>query len=697
MSNWRETILKNFIPNVSKLTLVADPDGLLTEERLSLELRDRGFDLIEYSDAIEFRYAYESRYRSIWDQGIHTDLVVILRLQDTELLSLPYDLIQAGRKLFFNLGDLFENLSYPVLEKLDRSLLDLLFEACHKYPVERMGDNGTKDFILKHVYGIGTELILNDVDLLKTLLRLHYSQINMPEFFSDRLVDILSKHSKFQDWDLNKIVPDANSFFAFLQERWPIFIQHLSRTGNLSNVGGLSKAGASKKAEPIKEDSSEYNLNEHVAYNLQYHGPTLIPFDHQDIRVYIDNLFTEEKMMPVQYGRDSNGAIDPKSWVCIGIREKECHDNQNNTEKFISKRFDLIQNSFPTAEFRYSDWINFALKWAQLSSMVHLADNNTLNSQLLKMSQKINGIFTVWLIKNYYSLINLPPTNPVMLHHIPRRMARYLEESKKRSIALIVVDGLALDQWFSIKRILQEHENHLIMKESGVFAWIPTLTSVSRQSIFSGKTPNYFPSSIKSTNSEGKLWNQFWESNGLTRFEIAYQRGLSDGNVEHIMDEVIHPGKTKVVGLVVDKVDKIMHGMQLGSAGMHNQIEQWCRKGFFISLITYLLDSGYDVWMTSDHGNIECEGKGRPSEGVIAETRGERVRVYPTAELRNQVADKFSFAHEWNPIGLPPEYFPLVTGGREAFIHHGNTIVGHGGISIEEVIVPLVNFKRGAR
>ena len=32
MANWRDTILKNFKPKISRLTLVADPDGLLTEE-----------------------------------------------------------------------------------------------------------------------------------------------------------------------------------------------------------------------------------------------------------------------------------------------------------------------------------------------------------------------------------------------------------------------------------------------------------------------------------------------------------------------------------------------------------------------------------------------------------------------------------------------------------------------------------------
>lgn len=93
MSSWRDAILNDFVPNVSKLTLVADPDCLMTEEKLALELRGRGFDLIEFSDPIEFRYVYESKYRSIWDRGEHIDLVVVLRLQDAELESLPYDLL----------------------------------------------------------------------------------------------------------------------------------------------------------------------------------------------------------------------------------------------------------------------------------------------------------------------------------------------------------------------------------------------------------------------------------------------------------------------------------------------------------------------------------------------------------------------------------------------------------------------------
>ena len=664
MSSWRDAILNDFVPNVSKLTLVADPDCLLTEEKLALELRGRGFDLIEFSDPVEFRYAYESKYRSIWDRGEHTDLVVVLRLQNAELESLPYDLLQAGRKLSFNLGDLFPNLSYPVIEKLDRSLLDSLFEAQRKSPPDRMGDNATKDFILRHVFGIAAELIGGEVELLRALLRLHYGKLQIPLMLAERLIQVLKGHDGFKAWPLSEIVPDDEAFFAFLQERWPLF---LSRLGS---------------AHQVREDSPEYGL--------KYPGPDRLPFDHQDIKVYIDNLFLEGKLTPVE----AKGIeVDAGSWVRSGIATSGVDDD----ELRISRLFGLVEKELPTAEARYSDWTAFALKWAELSSLVHCGNSTEYQTRLREIGDALNTTFAAWLADHYSSLINLPPTNPAMLHHVPRRLARDIEDSGSSRAALIVVDGLALDQWVTIRQLLQKQDANLVMRESATFAWIPTLTSVSRQSIFSGKPPLYFPSSINSTNSEEKLWKQFWEGHGLSRLDVAYQRGLGDGDAAGVLDSAIHPGKTKVVGLVVDKVDKIMHGMQLGSAGMHNQIKQWCHAGFLSAMAGQLLDYGYEVWLTADHGNIQCEGKGRPSEGVIAETRGERVRVYPTPELRAQVAGAFPFAHEWQPVGLPADYFPLVAGGRDAFVNPGDAIVGHGGVAIEEVIVPLVKFERRTR
>jgi hypothetical protein len=473
MSSWRDAILNDFVPNVSKLTLVADPDCLLTEEKLALELRGRGFDLIEFSDPVEFRYAYESRYRAMWDRGVHTDLVVTLRLQDAELESLPYDLLQAGRKLSFNLGQLFPNLSYPVVEQLDRSLLDTLFEAQQKSAPDRMGDNATKDFILRHVYGIAAELITNDVELLRALLRLHYGRVQIPAVLADRLTAVLGSVTSFKTWPLTEIIPDDEAFFAFIQERWPIFLAEFSNAGR------------------VREDSP--------VYELSYPGPSHLPFDHQDIWVYIDNLFLEGSLNPIAV---PNVEVDAGSWVRSGIAKNDATDDQSRIERL----FELIEQAQLTSEARYSDWIAFAQKWAELSALVHCGGSAEHQKQLSDIANSVNGAFVDWLKEHYSSLVNMPPTSPAMLHHVPRRLARDVEDLPGSRVALIVVDGLALDQWVTIRHILHEQDAGLIMRESATFAWIPTLTSVSRQAIFSGKSPLYFPASINSTNSEEKLW-----------------------------------------------------------------------------------------------------------------------------------------------------------------------------------------------
>ena len=152
MSSWRDQILREFTPKVARLTLVADPDGLLLEEGVLEGIRERGFELIPFEDHVAFRYAYETKFRSRWDKGKQTDLVVALRSGASDLGSLPYDLLQAGRRLSFNLGEIFPNLSYPVIAALDRGDLEALFDAQKRHALGVLGDNATKEFALRHVF-----------------------------------------------------------------------------------------------------------------------------------------------------------------------------------------------------------------------------------------------------------------------------------------------------------------------------------------------------------------------------------------------------------------------------------------------------------------------------------------------------------------------------------------------------------------
>ena len=666
MGDWRNSILKEFPIEPFDLTVVLDPDGLLTEERLSIEIQSRKYHLIDFNDSIEFRFAYESNYRQFDSQQKEAKPSIVVRLQDSDSDRLPYDLIQRGRKLSFSLGDLFPDLSYPVIEKLEKIHLDDLFNAQIDYSPGRLGDYATKDFILRHVFRIASELINDEKDLLRMLLRTHYNDLQLPDILTDHLLNFLCKNKKLSLWPLDKIIHDKDYFYTFLQERWPFYLKDR------------------KIAEDVREASPKYGL--------RFDGPENLPFEHEDIRVYIDNLFVEQKLKPISVRLSDSGSelIKKESWIGSGILGSESSDDSDRIKKLI----DLIDNNKPLEDSRFTEWLSFALKWAELSALVFTNSDNSFDERYNCLGNDINEIFLNWLSLHYSSLMTLPPTIPAMLHQVSRRLARNVEESGNSKIVLLVVDGLSLNQWVSIRNIINDQIEGIVFKESSTFAWIPTLTSVSRQSIFSGSAPQFFPNSINSTNSEAKLWSVFWEKHQFSKQEVSYCRGLGDGDPIDALEEVFNPGYTKILGLVIDKVDKIMHGMQLGSGGMHSQIKQWCEQEYLSKLLKYLLDNNFQVWLTSDHGNIECSGVGNPLEGSIAKSRGERARVYPSPELRVKMKNENQDSFEWQPIGLPSNYFPLLANNRSAFVKKGSNLVGHGGASIEEVIVPLIKIER---
>jgi len=476
-----------------------------------------------------------------------------------DLSILPYDLLQAGRKLSFNLGDVFPNLSYPVLEALDRAYLDPLYRTQLQHRPDTLGDSATKDFVLLHVFEIAPELIRRPQDLIKVLLRRHFRNQRIPTILDECLIQVLRQNELFKDWPLEQIVPLRHAFFAFLQERWPAFLDRLTMTMS-------EKAGEGE-----------------VSYGLEFDGPLEIPFDHDDVRVYIDNLFLEGLLHPVahQYADKLSS-----TWVSAGLKLDPESDHLRRLDGLIKN----IDASLPSSEARHHEWLTFAHKWAVLNVMLSDVSETSHPETLQRIKdtkQKIDDSFFSWVQQHFAGLYNQPPVPPVMLHHIPRAMARQMEKSRQKKIALIVIDGLSLDQWVVLREVLGEQRPGLQFREDAVFAWIPTITSVSRQALFAGKLPLYFPARINTTAKESSLWVQFWLDQGFTQAQVAFSKGLGNGTIDELKELLENP-QVCVAGLVVDKVDKIMHGMELGTAGMHNQVRQWTLQGFMSDLIDLL-------------------------------------------------------------------------------------------------------------
>ncbi len=662
MTDWREAVLQEFPPGAARLTLVADPDGLVTEEGVIQRIRERGYDLLLFDDSVSVRFAYELKYRLKWDRGEPADLVIALQSPANELHRLPYDLQHKGRNLSFSLGQLFPNLSCPVVATLDKSDLDAVFQAQREHNPGTLGDNATKDFLLLHIYGEAPQLVKDDVDLLGLLLRRHYRAQTPPPLLDERFIQLLRQGGRFKDWPLEILVHDRASFFLFLQERWPLFVER---------AAGGPRTNHSDQAFAIS-------------------GPSELPLNHEDVRVYIDNLFLDGLLRPVAFEKSD---LLRDKWITVGIRTDPVADASRHLERLLAS----VAQTIPVADARHQDWLLFAAKWAQLVVLRYgprLSERPDLNEKILQAEQTVDEQFTEWLRKRYAGLHNQPWEPPLMVHHIPRALAAYQQDAAQKKVALIIVDGLSLDQWIVLRDEMLKREPPFEFRERSAFGWIPTLTSISRQAIFAGEPPLYFPNSIGTTGKEPLHWARFWAEHGFGAAEVAYVKGL--GNIEDggVVDRVTSDARVRVLGLVVDTVDRILHGMELGTGGMHNQVRQWATEGFVRSLIDMLLDRHFRVFLSSDHGNIETAGCGRAAEGCMAEIKGQRVRVYPEVALRSQVKARFPDAVEWPLIGLPDDYLPLLAPCRSAFMPVGERSVSHGGMSLEEVIVPFVEVRK---
>jgi hypothetical protein len=344
-NSWRDHILQAFAPQDARLTLVADPDGLLVEEGILQEIQVRGYALLTFDDPVAFRFTYEVHYRTRWNHNESTEQGLILRTGAENLHFLPYDLLQAGRHLTFTLGDLFPNLSSPVVAALGRSDFDALYRAQHQHHPDKLGDNATKDFVLRYVFDMVPELIKEPGDLLRVLLRRHYRAQPVHALLDERFLQILPQYGRFQEWPLERIVPDREAFFSFLQERWPHFVRRWLRQHDQSQGEGTILELA---ADPA----------------LVYIGPTDLPFDHADVRVYIDNLFLEGYLKPfptVDHGLRLEHSDLPE-WLTVGLRRDPETDHLRRVQVLLAS----IAAAIPSAEARHHDWLAFAHRWAEL-------------------------------------------------------------------------------------------------------------------------------------------------------------------------------------------------------------------------------------------------------------------------------------------------------------------------------------------
>lgn len=341
---------------------------------------------------------------------------------------------------------------------------------------------------------------------------------------------------------------------------------------------------------------------------------------------------------------------------------------KDNVREYVKQRIKDVAVLAEKAQ-NYKDWIKVAEAKSEID-VFSAAYGIGMNAEFVQEP------FLRFIFKSFGKLsgkITSDRETPVLV----KGAMDYMHDHSDKFV-IIVMDGMSEFDW----TILSRSFGDIKYEQSAAFAIIPTITSLSRQSLVSGKYPRQLLSPW-STSKEGKEFTDCVMSFGLRKEQVEYHRGY-DADF----------GPTIRCGcVIINDIDDMVHGQQQGRSGMYRDVEYLSSTGKLATLVRKLLSKGFDIYISADHGNTPCVGQGRLMKlGVETETKSHRMLVLKRFADKEKMKKQYDMI-EYPKFFLDKQYDYLICNIGKSFDAKGDKVMTHGGITVDEVIVPFIKIK----
>lgn len=336
---------------------------------------------------------------------------------------------------------------------------------------------------------------------------------------------------------------------------------------------------------------------------------------------------------------------------------------QKNVELYLKELYNCALNQSKSVE-DYNVWFDLAEKKAQIDVIAAEYNVDIDTSEL-------NRAFCAYAMKNFGKLsseINLK--SPVLVSNA----MDYIHDHSEKA-AIIVMDGMSEFDWTILKRSFTE----ICYRQSAAFAMIPSTTSISRQCLLSGKYPRQLI----------EPWKQSKEKNEF--YECARKYGYKDNQIDYERGyDASFSAFVKCGAVIILDIDELVHAQCQGRVGMLNDDIVLMKQNKLAGLTKRLLQEGFDVYITADHGNTPCTGLGRLiGSGVEVETRSHKMVVLKDFANKDGLIERYGLL-EYPKYYLPKDYDYVICNVGESLDIKGENVMTHGGISLDEVVVPFI-------
>lgn len=321
-------------------------------------------------------------------------------------------------------------------------------------------------------------------------------------------------------------------------------------------------------------------------------------------------------------------------------------------------------------------------KWSSLTPTVEAVSKAVLDAirqdkyDLIRPElARLNGRFQEYLDLAYFATLH---ASHILGPRSVNKILPYLsfKHTAEDKVALIVVDGMAYWQYLVLREKLMAEG--VTPSDSAIFAWIPTITMLSRQAIFRGDEPvlDY----KQNPASEEKLWTAWWTAKGIPSSDIIYNYGDAEPDTW---------STTRRLAMVSVTLDEVMHISEAPDL-LLACTEAWARH--FARTITSLWQKGFTIYITTDHGNVLSTGTGALTSAekthLFADgSRGARHLIYEDVTPMQG----FLSAHDASSFLVHDNW--LVYRDEQAFYKAGKRQITHGGSHLLEVAIPFITIQ----
>ncbi len=444
---------------------------------------------------------------------------------------------------------------------------------------------------------------------------------------------------------------------------------------------------------------------------------SLLNQNHPEVPVIMITKSEEENLMNQAIGNQiADYLIKPvnPNQILLSIK-KNLHGGElvaARTTSEYQQEFQKIASQINNAQ-SVEDWMEVYRQLVYWE--LKLADTDASMAELLLMQKKdANSNFCKFVKREYEGWIRTD-NHPLMSHEIlKKRVFPLLDQGEK--VCVFLIDNFRLDQWKVVQPLVSEWFN---IKEELYTTILPTSTQYARNAIFAGLMPLQIATMFPD------LWVEEDEDEGLNiheseliqtqldRFRRKEQFSYTKLNDSSAGERFLHKiNQIKDIPLnviVLNFIDMLSHArteskmireLANSDAAYRSLTESWFRHSSTLEIFRSLAEFGYKVIVTTDHGTIRVDN---PIKVVGDRNTNTNLR-YKVGKNLNYNRKQVYEMHDPKKFGLPSpnlsstyifavnEDFFSYPNNYNYYVQYYTGTFQHGGISLQEMLVPLVTL-----